>query len=105
MTCPPGLGIVLSVMNNTNTQLITGSTHSFKVRFHNTPSSASNLDPVIPSGTIVEYSCGDINKDFVVDKEGKIVGSKHLTCALQYVPVIWNDRRGFLWTGDVKLAA
>jgi hypothetical protein len=92
-------------MNNTNTQLITGSTHSFKVRFHRTPSSASNLDPVIPSGTIVEYSCGDINKDFVVDEEGKIVGSKHLTCALQYVPVIWNDRRGFLWTGDVKLAA
>ena len=92
-------------MNNTNTQLITGSTHSFKVRFHHTPSSASSLDPVIPSGTIVNYSCGDINKDFVVDEEGRIVTSRHLICALQYVPVIWNDRRGFLNLGDVKLAA
>jgi hypothetical protein len=90
-------------MNNTNTQLIVGSNHSFKVRFHRTPESASNLDPVIPSGTIVEYSCGNINEDFVMDREGKVVGSKRLTCALQYVPVTWNERRGFLWTGDVSL--
>jgi len=92
-------------MNNTNTQLIVGSNHSFKVHFHRTPSSASNLDPVIPSGTIVEYSCGDINKNYDVDGEGKVVSSKHSLAALQYVPVIWNERHGFLWTGDVKLAA
>lgn len=92
-------------MNTTNTQLIVGSNHSFKVRFHRTPDSASNLDPVIPSGTIVEYSCGDINKNYVLDEEGKVVSSKYLTCALQYVPVIWEGLRGFLWTGDVKLAA
>jgi hypothetical protein len=92
-------------MNTTNTQLIVGTNHSFKVRFHHTPSSASNLDPVIPSGTIVEYSCGDINKNYTLDGEGKVVSSKHSLAALQYVPVIWNDRHGFLWTGDVKLAA
>jgi hypothetical protein len=86
-----------------NTKLIVGTTHPFIVRFHEDGSFACDLSPIIPSGEIVEYK-GDINVNYQVNDEGRIVTSRHLTCALQYVPVTWNGKSGCICKDDLQVA-
>lgn len=86
-----------------NTKLLVGTTHPFTVRFHEDGSFACDLSPIIPSGEIVEYK-GDINVNYQVNDEGRIVTSRHLTCALQYVPVTWNGKSGAICKDDLQVA-
>lgn len=89
-------------MSTTNTQLTIKQ--NFKRRFHKYEHAPIEFDPVIPAGTVVEYQHGDIRADYRVDEStGDIVTSKHSTCALQYVPILWKGRAGFVCTIDMAV--
>jgi hypothetical protein len=77
-----------------------------RIYFTRLTDSPSRFDRVIPFGSVLEYACGDLEKDYRICPEtGRVLTSKYSTAALQYVPVRWTGREGTVCICDVKLAA